>query len=122
MHGPHDHEVGHAVQREPTGMAGQIAVVSAVLATIGALFAYAGGATQASAGLCKNEAAIKKTEASSHWNFWQETRAPDVRCQHGARRARRGRLALPLKGARPPRSEAARLGRSACQQIAAETS
>jgi hypothetical protein len=71
VHGPHDHEVEHAAQHEPTGMAGQIAVVTAVIATIGALFAYQGGATQANAGLYKNEAAIKKTEASNQWNFYQ---------------------------------------------------
>ena len=71
VHGPHDHEVEHAAQHEPTGMAGQIAVVTAVIATIGALFAYEGGATQANAGLYKNEAAIKKTEASNQWNFYQ---------------------------------------------------
>ncbi len=71
VHGPHDHEVEHAAQHEPTGMAGQIAVVTAVIATIGALFAYEGGATQANAGQYKNEAAIKKTEASNQWNFYQ---------------------------------------------------
>ncbi|MFT3955868.1 MAG: DUF4337 domain-containing protein [Piscinibacter sp.] len=71
VHGPHDHEVEHAAQHEPTGMAGQIAVVTAVIATIGALFAYMGGATQANAGLYKNDAAIKKTEASNQWNYYQ---------------------------------------------------
>ena len=30
-----------------------------------------GGATQANAGLYKNNAAIKKTEASNQWNFYQ---------------------------------------------------
>ena len=29
------------------------------------------GATQADAGLFKNDAAIKKTEASNQWNFYQ---------------------------------------------------
>ena len=71
VHGPHDHEVEHAAQHEPTGMAGKIAVVTAVIATIGALFAYEGGATQANAGLLKNDAAIKKTEASNQWNYYQ---------------------------------------------------
>lgn len=71
VHGPHDHEVEHAAHHEPTGMAGQIAVVTAVIATIGALFAYMGGATQANAGLLKNDAAIKKTEASNQWNYYQ---------------------------------------------------
>jgi hypothetical protein len=51
--------------------AGMIAVITAILATIGALFAYMGGATQANAGLYKNNAAIKKTEASNQWNYYQ---------------------------------------------------
>jgi Domain of unknown function (DUF4337) len=46
-------------------------VMTAILATIGALFSYMGGATQANAGLYKNNAAIKKTEASNQWNYYQ---------------------------------------------------
>jgi hypothetical protein len=45
--------------------------MTAILATIGALFSYMGGATQANAGLYKNNAAIKKTEASNQWNYYQ---------------------------------------------------
>ncbi len=71
VHGPHDHELEHAAQHEPEGFAGKLAVMTAVIATVGALFAYMGGATQANAGLYKNEAAIKKTEASNQWNFYQ---------------------------------------------------
>lgn len=71
VHGPHDHELEHAAQHDPEGMAGQLAVITAILATIGALFSYQGGATQANAGLYKNNAAIKKTEASNRWNYYQ---------------------------------------------------
>jgi len=71
VHGPHDHELEHAAQHEPGGLAGQLAVVTAILATVGAMFAYMGGATQADAGLFKNDAAIKKTEASNQWNYYQ---------------------------------------------------
>jgi hypothetical protein len=71
VHGPHEHELEHAAHNDPGGMAGQLAVVTAILATIGALFAYMGGATQANAGLYKNDAAIKKTEASNQWNYYQ---------------------------------------------------
>ena len=71
VHGPHDHELEHAAQHEPKGLAGQLAVVTAILATVGAIFAYMGGATQANAGLYKNDAAIKKTEASNQWNYFQ---------------------------------------------------
>ena len=60
-----------AAEREPKGMAGQLAVVTAILATVGAAFSYMAGATQADAGLLKNDAAIRKTEASNQWNFYQ---------------------------------------------------
>jgi hypothetical protein len=72
VHGPHDHEVEHAAQHgSKDSFSGQIAVMTAILATIGALFSYMGGATQANAGLYKNNAAIKKTEASNQWNYYQ---------------------------------------------------
>jgi hypothetical protein len=73
VHGPHDHELEHAAQggHDSGGMIAQIAVVTAIIATVGALFSYMGGATQANAGLYKNNAAIKKTEASNQWNYYQ---------------------------------------------------
>ena len=52
-------------------MTNQIAMFTAIIATVGAIFAYMGGATQANAGLYKNDAAIKKTEASNQWNYFQ---------------------------------------------------
>lgn len=71
VHGPHDHEIEHAQQGVHGAMINQIAMFTAILATIGAIFAYMGGATQASAGLYKNDAAIRKTEASNQWNYFQ---------------------------------------------------
>jgi flagellar basal body-associated protein FliL len=74
VHGPHDHELEHAAQsghEAGSRMIGQIAVITAIIATVGAIFSYMGGATQANAGLYKNNAAIKKTEASNQWNFFQ---------------------------------------------------
>lgn len=81
VHGPHDHELEHAIQGAHSGghgehggsskMISQIALFTAIIATVGALFGYMGGATQANAGLFKNNAAIKKTEASNQWNFYQ---------------------------------------------------
>jgi Na+/glutamate symporter len=81
VHGPHDHELEHAQQGGHGGhhdedpdarrMTNQIALFTAIIATIGALFGYMGGATQANAGLYKNNAAIKKTEASNQWNYFQ---------------------------------------------------
>ena len=72
VHGPHDHELEHVAEHgSKDSFAGNIAVATAILATIGALFSYMGGATQANAGLYKNNAAIKKTEASNQWNYYQ---------------------------------------------------
>ena len=76
VHGPHDHELEHAAQGghghdDHSGMTNQIAMFTAIIATVGAIFGYMGGATQANAGLYKNNAAIKKTEASNQWNYYQ---------------------------------------------------
>ena len=72
VHGPHDHELEHAAQHgDKDRFAGTIAVMTAILATAGALMSYQGGATQANASLFKNNAAIKKTEASNQWNYYQ---------------------------------------------------
>jgi hypothetical protein len=76
VHGPHDHALEHAAQGAHGGghddkMTNQIAVITAIIATVGAMFSYMGGATQANAGLYKNNSAIKKTEASNQWNYFQ---------------------------------------------------
>jgi hypothetical protein len=70
VHGPHDHEVEHAAQ-SGDNFSSKIAVMTAVLATVGALFGYQGGATQNDAAMAKNDAAIKKTEAANQWNYYQ---------------------------------------------------
>jgi len=73
VHGPHDHELEHAQQggHGDGGMINQIALFTAIIATVGAIFPYMAGATQANAGLFKNNAAITKTEASNQWNYFQ---------------------------------------------------
>ena len=72
VHGPHDHELEHAAQHGANDpFSGRIAVITALLATVGALFSYQGGVTQVNAMLAKNDAQIKKTEASDQWNYYQ---------------------------------------------------
>jgi hypothetical protein len=81
VHGPHDHEIEHAIKgghsdhgdhgNEKGGMVNHIAMFTAIIATVGAIFSYMGGATQANAGLYKNNAALKKAEASNQWNYYQ---------------------------------------------------
>jgi hypothetical protein len=71
VRGAHEDLLDEAAEREPKGMAGQLAVMTALLATVGAMFSYMAGATQAEAALLKNDAAIKKTVASNQWNYYQ---------------------------------------------------
>ena len=72
VHGPHDHELEHAAEHGGGDrFSGRIAVTTAILATVGAIFSYQGGATQASAQIAKNDAAIRKTEAANQWNYYQ---------------------------------------------------
>ena len=70
VHGPHDHELGHAAHGGDP-FSGRIAVMTAIFATLGAMMGYMAGATQNEALMLKNEAAIKKTEASDQWAFYQ---------------------------------------------------
>lgn len=70
VHGPHDHALEHAAHQTDK-FSGRIAVTTAILATIGALFGYQGGATQNDAAMFKNNAAIAKTEAANRWNYYQ---------------------------------------------------
>jgi Domain of unknown function (DUF4337) len=69
--GAHEKVVGHETQPGSHGIAGRLAVATAIIATITAFFGYLGGLTEANAGLYKNEAAIRKTEASNQWNYYQ---------------------------------------------------
>ncbi|WP_198115314.1 DUF4337 domain-containing protein [Massilia rhizosphaerae] len=71
VHGPHDHAVEHAAQHGGDSFSNNIAVMTAILATAGALFGYLGGDTQNDAALFKNNAAIAKTAAADAWNYYQ---------------------------------------------------
>jgi hypothetical protein len=70
VHGPHDHELEHAAHSSDP-LSSRIAVMTAIFATIGAFFGYMGGATQNDALMYKNDSAIRRTEASDQWNFYQ---------------------------------------------------
>jgi hypothetical protein len=67
--GPHE-EVLEAGE-EGSGFNNRLAVMTAVMATIGALLSYEASVTLGEAIIFKNEASIKKTEASDQWNFYQ---------------------------------------------------
>jgi hypothetical protein len=76
VHGLHDHAVehaasGHGAHGESDPFPGRMAVMTAILASIGAIFAYQSGNSENLALYYKNEAAIHKTEAANQWAYYQ---------------------------------------------------
>jgi Domain of unknown function (DUF4337) len=69
VHGPHDHAVEH--EGHKPGLGQQVAIFTAVLATVGAIVSFFGGDTQNNAMLFKNEAVLERAHASDQWNFYQ---------------------------------------------------
>ena len=70
VHGQHDHEVEHQAHHGP-GLAQSVAIFTALLATLGAVVGYHVATTLNEAMLYKNEAVLKKAEASNQWNYYQ---------------------------------------------------
>ena len=70
VHGAHDHAVEHQAHGGDN-LAGYVAIFTAILASVGAVVSYQGGDTQNQAMLFKNEAVLKKTQASDQWSFYQ---------------------------------------------------
>jgi hypothetical protein len=75
VRGPHEEVLEHAGHAEGhdalNRFEGRVAVMTAILATIGAIFSYQGGSTEGQALFYKNEAAIRKTEAANQWSYYQ---------------------------------------------------
>ena len=67
VHGPHDHELEHAATGVHGSLGGQLAVITAILATVGAIFSYMSGATEVEAMQFANEAAIRRNDADNRW-------------------------------------------------------
>ena len=70
VHGAHEHHVEHEAHQGDS-LAQRVAVFTAILATLGAFVSFQGGATMNSAMMYKNEAVLKKAEASDQWAFYQ---------------------------------------------------
>ena len=68
---PHEHAVEEAVEQERDGLTQKIALMTAILATIGALVSYQSGSAQTEAMFLKNQSILKQAEASDQWAFFQ---------------------------------------------------
>lgn len=75
IHGPHDHAVehagAHAAEHDNDPSTARMAVMTAILASVGAICSYQSGANENLALYYKNEAAIRKTEAANQWAYYQ---------------------------------------------------
>ena len=67
--GPHEEVLEGGEKGE--GFNNRLAVMTAVMATVGALLSYEASVTLGEAIIFKNEASIRKTEASNQWNYFQ---------------------------------------------------
>ena len=70
VHGAHEHQLEHRAQHG-NSLAQRIAIFTALLATVGAVVSFLGGHTQSEALYHKNNAVLKKAEASDQWNYYQ---------------------------------------------------
>jgi hypothetical protein len=68
---PHEHAVEEGGERKGDPLAQRIALMTAILATIGALISYQSGSAQNQAMFLKNESILKQAEASDQWAFYQ---------------------------------------------------
>ena len=73
VHGLHDHELEHAAHGSIDSFAGKLAVVTAILATVGAIFSFMSGATESESLKLENDASIRRTEAASRWAVFLTT-------------------------------------------------
>jgi Domain of unknown function (DUF4337) len=69
VHGQHDHAVEHAAHADALGR--WVAMFTAVLATIGAIISYQNSGSESRGLELKNEAILKKSEASDQWAYYQ---------------------------------------------------
>ncbi|WP_347989312.1 DUF4337 domain-containing protein [Methylomonas sp. AM2-LC] len=73
--GPHEEVLEAGEDHESSGESKKfnatLAVMTAIMASIGALLSYQANVTLGEAIIFKNEASILKTEASDQWNFFQ---------------------------------------------------
>lgn len=79
VRGPHEEHLEHATEHgRGDWFASRIAITTALLATIGALFGYMAGLTQADATLYKTQAAIRTTKASDQWAYYQSKNSKEA--------------------------------------------
>jgi hypothetical protein len=98
--GQHEHALEHAAHVDSLGR--MVAMFTAVLATVGAIISYQNSGSESLGLELKNEAILKKSEASDQWAYYQAKGIKQVILEHtaGSTAAERARLpAAPASGA-----------------------
>lgn len=67
----HENAIEEAVEKDHQSLAQRIALMTAILATVGALVSYQSGSAQNQAMFLKNQSILKQAEASDQWAFFQ---------------------------------------------------
>ena len=70
VHGAHEHLV-HEAGHTPNRLAQFVAIFTALMATLGAVVSYQSSDTLSEAMLLKNEAVLRKAQATDQWDFYQ---------------------------------------------------
>jgi len=93
VQGQHDHAVEHAAHVDNLGR--NVALFTAVLATIGAVISYQNSGSESLGLELKNEAILNKAEASDQWAYYQAKGIKEVLVAHApaANEAERAALA-----------------------------
>ena len=68
---PHEHAIEEASENARDTLAQRIALMTAVLSTLGALISYQSGSNQNEAMFLKNQSILKQAEASDQWAYYQ---------------------------------------------------
>ena len=68
---PHEHAIEEAGEKPFDSLVQKVAIMTAILATIGALISYQSGSAQNQAMFLKNQSILKQAEASDQWAFYQ---------------------------------------------------
>lgn len=92
VEGQHEHAVEHAAHVDSLGR--NVAMFTAVLATIGAIISYQNSGSESLGLELKNEAILKKSEASDQWAYYQAKGIKQVIMEQAAGSTDAARAAL----------------------------
>ncbi|MGC8509019.1 MAG: DUF4337 domain-containing protein [Thiomonas sp.] len=71
VHAPHEEQLEEAAHHEGHGLSQWVAIFTALLAALGAIVSYQGSHLMNEVVLYKNEAVLKKAQATDQWNYYQ---------------------------------------------------